>query len=274
MSGYPNRSGWLTGDSQACDLLSSDGQRAYRLVLLGPPGVGKGTQAQLLAQALHACHLSTGDLIRAARCEARPSPAMRAALAAMKRGELVSDEIVVSMVRERAECLRCQGGFLLDGFPRTVAQAESLAQLLDELGVHLDAVVSYELPIDEIVDRLGGRRTCPSCRAVYHVSARPPKTPGRCDACEAALIVRDDDQPEAIRVRMRQYDRATAPLAEYYDRRGLLLTIPAWGEPQQICDRTLSALAEMTAVGASAGEFLPWPSPRAASPRPFRRTTA
>ena len=141
-------------------------KRPWRLVLLGAPGVGKGTQAELLRDHLGACPLSTGDVFRAAKTlpESDRSPAMVAALEHMSKGELVPDATVLEMVRERKACLCCPGGFLLDGFPRTVAQAEALAGLLVEVGVKLDAVVNFRLPIDEIVSRLSGRRTCPPAR--------------------------------------------------------------------------------------------------------------
>jgi adenylate kinase len=217
-------------------------ERPYRLVLLGPPGVGKGTQAELLCENLGTCHLSTGDVFRAASCQDDPSPALQSALAAMKKGELVSDLTVVEMVRERAGCLRCQGGLLLDGFPRTVAQAESLDELLTQQGVTLDAVVSYELPIAEIVERLSGRRTCSQCKAVYHTKARPPQVEGVCDSCGGTLIQREDDRPEAVRVRMEAYETSTKPLAEYYEKAGKLVRIPADGKPEVIFERTLEAL--------------------------------
>ena len=181
------------------------------MVLLGPPGVGKGTQAELLCKALGTCHLSTGDVFRAAQCQTEHSPALKAALEAMRRGELVSDGLVVSMVSERSGCLSCFGGFLLDGFPRTVAQAEALDELLEQQGVSLDAVLSYELPLAEIVDRLSGRRTCSKCKAVFHVTARPPQRKGSATFAEAALIQREDDRPESIRVRMQAYEESTRP---------------------------------------------------------------
>ena len=166
MSDQPDRAAWFEGGEAKCDVPPSTRERAYRLVLLGPPGVGKGTQAELLCKALGTCHLSTGDVFRAAQCQSEHSPALTTALEAMRRGELVSDGLVVSMVSERSGCLGCGGGFLLDGFPRTAAQAEALDELLDMQGVHLDAVLSYELPLHEIVDRLSGRRTCSKCKAV------------------------------------------------------------------------------------------------------------
>jgi adenylate kinase len=226
--------------------------RPYRLVLLGPPGVGKGTQAELLTQALGTCHLSTGDVFRAAQCGTEPTPALKAALEAMRRGELVSDAVVVSLVRERSRCLRCRGGFLLDGFPRTVIQAEALDALLVDQGVALDAVLSYELPLEEVVSRLSGRRTCPGCKAVYHVVARPPRAEGICDQCASELVQREDDRPESIRVRMHTYEESTRPLTEYYGRTGKLVSIRASGTPEEILKRSLQALT---------GRPSPWPIP-------------
>jgi adenylate kinase len=204
--------------------------------------VGKGTQAQLLLDSLGACHLSTGDLFRAAGCETEPSPAMLLALQAMRRGELVSDQVVVTMIRERSGCLRCRAGFLLDGFPRTVPQAEALDDVLAERRVSLDAVLAYELPLDEIVGRLSGRRTCSGCKAVYHVATQPPRDEGVCDRCGGRLYQREDDSPAAIRVRMRAYENSTRPLMEYYRRKGVVLTIPATGTPAEVLGRSLRAL--------------------------------
>jgi adenylate kinase len=162
----------------------------------------------------------------------------------MRRGELVSDSLVVSMVSERSGCLSCGGGFLLDGFPRTVAQAEALDELLDQQGVDLDAVIDYELPLAEIVDRLSGRRTCSKCKAVFHVTARPPSKEGICDLCGGELIQREDDRPESIKVRMQAYEESTRPLAAYYQQTGRLLTVSAQGSPEAILGRTLAALEQ------------------------------
>jgi adenylate kinase len=231
--------------------------RPYRLILLGPPAVGKGTQAALLSQALGPCHLSTGDLFRGAQCQAElggPSPALQTALEAMRRGELVPDAVVVSMVRERARCLRCRGGFLLDGFPRTVAQAEALEALLAEQRVALDAVLNYELSLHEIRVRLNGRRTCSGCKAVYHLTTRPPRAEGVCDHCGGRLIQREDDRPESIRVRMHAYDESTRPLTEYYERIGKLVPVCALGTPQEILRRSLQALSKRVAVLVQPGQ--------------------
>jgi adenylate kinase len=160
----------------------------------------------------------------------------------MRRGDLVSDDVVVAMVRERSGCLRCHGGFLLDGFPRTRAQAEALDAMLAEQGLHLDAVLSYELSLKEIVGRLGGRRTCSDCKAVYHVVTRPPRAEGTCDRCEGRLVQREDDRPESIRTRMRAYEESTQPLADYYAQKGALVTVHASATPEEILNLSLQVL--------------------------------
>jgi adenylate kinase len=244
MTKKPDRAAWLQGGSAECSTPPSAPPRAYRLVLLGAPGVGKGTQAELLAKNFGTCQLSTGDVFRAAKksdaCER--SPKLNEALNLMKRGALVPDETVLGIVRERARCLRCRGGFLLDGFPRTVAQADALSHLLQEEGVGLDAVLSYELPIDRIVSRLAGRRTCEQCKAVFHVESIPSKVDGVCDHCGGTLMQREDDQPASIRVRMAAYEQSTRPLTDFYAGQGLLQTISAAGDPQEIFLRTIQRL--------------------------------
>jgi adenylate kinase len=190
------------------------------------------------------CHLSTGDIFRAAQCEREPSPALKQALAAMRRGELVFDDVVVAIVRERAGCLRCRGGFLLDGFPRTCAQAGALDTILKEQGVTLDAVLSYELPLEEIIARLSGRSTCVACKAVYHVVMRPPQVKGVCDHCGGKLIQREDDRPESVRTRMRAYEKSTRPLMDYYGRIGNLVPVRASGTPEEILTRSVDSLNE------------------------------
>ena len=214
------------------------------IILFGAPGVGKGTQAELLCANLGTCHLSTGDIFRAAKtlqpCER--TPALTAALDYMKRGDLVPDQTVLDLVAERFGCLRCGGGFLLDGFPRTVAQAEALEKLLGSQKLNLNAVLSYDLPMEKVVSRLSGRRTCPGCKAVFHIEARPPKKEGVCDHCGGKLYQREDDRPESIRVRMEAYENSTAPLADFYRKRKLLVSVSAEGAPEDIFKRTLSAL--------------------------------
>ncbi len=240
-----DRATWLHGPAAKCSVPPGVMNRAWRLVLLGAPGVGKGTQAHLLAQVLGACHLSTGDVFRAAKCSCEDDlgVAMKAALGYMKRGDLVPDETVLDMVRERAVCIRCHGGFLLDGFPRTLAQAEALQDLMRDCKLELDAVIDYRMPINQIVSRLSGRRTCSQCKAVYHVENRPPKQPGVCDSCGGAVVQREDDRPESVRVRMDAYESLTRPLTEYYDRLGKLVVVDADGSPEAILERTVRQLA-------------------------------
>ncbi len=247
MSQHPSQEAWIHGQDLACEQHFDSRQRRYRFVLLGPPGVGKGTQAKLLCDRIGTCHLSTGDLFRASQCLDEKSPAMAAAVEAMRQGQLVSDDVVMAMIRERANCLRC-GGFVLDGVPRTLAQAESLEVTLNEIQVELDAVISYEMPLEEIVARLGGRRTCASCKAVYHITANPPQVKDICDHCGDKLMHREDDQPDTIRVRMQAYAEATQPVAQFYAERGALIPIDAHGEPEEIVKRTLTALKRHLAV--------------------------
>ena len=239
-----DRAGWLQGPAATCSASPSPVTDPWRLVLLGAPGAGKGTQAALLNKELHACHLSTGDVFRAAKNhnECELSPAMKSALEFMRRGELVPDSFVLAMVRERTACLRCGGGFILDGFPRTLEQAEALAELLEGQRLALTAVINFELPVEQIVARLGGRLTCEKCKAVFNVTERPPRAAGVCDLCHAKLFQREDDRPESVRVRLEAYDRSTLPLIQFYKRAGLLLTIAAAGTPQEICSKTLMAL--------------------------------
>ncbi len=244
MSEKNNRATWIKGGRAQCNVPPVPRDKPPRFVLLGAPGVGKGTQAELLCERLGTCHLSTGDVFRAARCltpEER-SPALDAALDYMQRGDLVPDTTVLDLVRERTRCLRCGGGFLLDGFPRTVAQAEALSNLLEREQIKLTAVLNYDLALDKVVARLSGRRTCPGCKAVFHVTARPPKVAGVCDHCGGSLYQREDDRPEAIRNRMEVYQKSTKPLIDFYQQRGVLVTIEAEGTPEEIYERTLVAL--------------------------------
>lgn len=238
------RNTWLRGPKSPCEDKPAAQKHPYRFVLLGAPGVGKGTQAEFLVGQLGTCHLSTGDIFRAAKnlpSEAR-TPAIEEALGFMNRGELVPDATVVALVRERFECMNCDCGFLLDGFPRTVAQAEALEDILKARKIKLDAVLNYEMPIEKVVDRIGGRRTCSKCKAVFHVTNMPPKKAGICDHCGAELFQREDDRPESVRVRMQAYARSTAPLTDYYGHKGLLISISAEGSPEDIFTRTMKEL--------------------------------
>jgi adenylate kinase len=214
-----------------------------RYVLLGAPGVGKGTQAKLLSASLGACHLSTGDVFRAADGAGTPTDAVALAQAAMKRGDLVPDDIVICTMVERSRCMRCRAGFLLDGFPRSLSQAKWLDERLGQLGVILDGVISYELPIETIVSRLSGRRTCVDCRAVYHDEWRQPARFEICDDCGGRLVQRSDDRPDIVRARMDAYRQSSEPLKHYYDEHGILTTVSATGSPEEIRDRTIKALS-------------------------------
>jgi len=240
MNAQNDRAAWLKGPTASCLIPPQAQTHPRHFVLLGAPGVGKGTQAELLSARLGPCQLSTGDIFRAAKstAECERSPALNLALDAMRKGELVTDETVLAMVKERTACLRCAGGFLLDGFPRTVAQAEALTEILAQENVQLDAVLSYELPLETIVARLSGRRTCEKCKAVFHVQSKPPRVEGVCDHCGGTLIQREDDRPESIKVRMAAYESSTAPLADYYRKQNLLVSISADGSPEAIYQRT------------------------------------
>jgi adenylate kinase len=225
-----SRVAWLSGVEAEQEAGPLCGRLPERYVLLGAPGVGKGTQAKLLSASLGACHLSTGDVFRAGAGTPNPSFAVGLAQAAMKRGDLVADEIVIGMVVERSRCLRCRAGFLLDGFPRSVSQARWLDERLWQLGV------------ETIVARLAGRRTCEDCKSVYHEESHPPARFAICDDCGGRLVQRDDDRPDVVRTRMDAYRRTTEPLKQYYDQQGLLITWQATGSPEEIRDRTLLAI--------------------------------
>lgn len=244
MSEKHDRTAWIKGGIARCSSPPREVSHAWKLALLGAPGVGKGTQAGLLSERLGSCHLSTGDVFRAAKSLKATdlTPALTVALDCMRRGDLVSDDTVLGLVYERLRCLHCGGGFLLDGFPRTVVQAQSLDKLLRQEGLALDAVVNYEMEIDEIVARLAGRRSCPGCKAVYHVTDLPPKQAGICDKCGKELVQREDDRPESVRVRMQVYLDSASPLVEFYRERGLLISVSAKGSADEICRRTVAAL--------------------------------
>ena len=191
-----------------------------RIVLLGPPGSGKGTQASALEQRSDVPHIASGDLLRA---NVRDKTELgRKAQPYMDRGDLVPDSLILDMMADRLSQPDAQQGYVLDGFPRTVAQAEALEERLRGLKQGLDAVIYLQVPEAEILRRLGGRRTCPQCNAIYHVDTMPPKREGVCDACGAQLVQRDDEKPEVIRKRLEVYSAQTRPLLDYYQSRGLL----------------------------------------------------
>ena len=237
-------SGWFQDPDLNHAPSGGKNQRAWRLVLLGGPGVGKGTQGELLCLRFGICHLSTGDLFRAAgkQEECDQSAAVAEAMRCMRRGELVPDATAWQMVRERGDSLRRKSGFLLDGFPRTLPQAEELNRFLEDEKRPLSAVIDYEMPSSEIIVRLSGRRICENCRAVFHVAWRPPKAEGVCDACGGRLCQREDDHAASIAVRLEVYKHSTAPLIAFYKNLGLLTPVDAVGTSEEVHARTMAAL--------------------------------
>lgn len=216
-----------------------------RVVLLGPPGAGKGTQAKLLRQKFDVCQISTGDLLRAAVQE--KTPLGEKAVQYIERGALVPDDLMVDLVASRLQEKDCARGFILDGFPRTVAQAESLDRMLERLGTGLQAVFSVQVPREAIVERLAGRRTCQGCGAIYHRTFSPSKTGSTCERCHAPLYQREDDREETVQKRLAVYDRQTAPLVDYYRVRGILREIDGLGTTEDVRDRMVRALGERRA---------------------------
>jgi adenylate kinase len=211
-----------------------------RLVLLGPPGAGKGTQARMLESKLHVPQIASGDLLRTA-VRNRTALGLQAKTF-MDSGTLVPDELVLGMVEERLNQADAQGGFVLDGFPRTVAQAEVLGSILARRHERLDKVVAITVPDEEIVKRISGRRTCRSCGAMYHVVYEPPHNMNICDKCRGELYQREDDAEATVRTRLQVYASSTRPLLEYYGRSQLLVEIDGIGRPEEIEHRIMSSL--------------------------------
>ena len=203
-----------------------------RLVFLGPPGAGKGTQARDLAREWNIPQIATGDMLRAAMAEA--SPLGREAKQYYDRGELVPDDVILRMIRQRLSEPDAAQGFILDGFPRNLAQAEALERLLKDLEQALDAVVYFDVSEAELLRRLTGRRVCRQCGATYHVVSAPPARPGICDRCGGELYQRDDDREETVKHRLDVYARQTAPLLDYFRGQGLLVTVKGEGAIETI----------------------------------------
>jgi adenylate kinase len=211
-----------------------------RVVLVGPPGAGKGTQAQFVASHLSIPKISTGDIFRANVSEG--TPLGKEARKYMEAGDLVPDEVTVGMVQDRLAEDDAQTGFLLDGFPRTVPQAEELERILDELDSRLDVVLELVVDDDEVVRRLSGRRVCRRCEHIWHVDFDPPAKEGICDHCGGELFQRDDDQAETVRHRLEVYYEQTAPVIGFYSERSLLVGIDAMGPVDDVTDRAIGAL--------------------------------
>ena len=203
-----------------------------RVAFLGPPGAGKGTQARDLAKEWGVLHLATGDMLREA--VAAGSPLGREAKGYMEQGALVPDDVIIRMMAERLGVADAGRGFILDGFPRTIAQAEALARLLKDLGQTLDTVVYFDVSEPELLRRLTGRRVCRACGHSYHLTSNPPKRAGVCDACGGELYQRDDDGEATVRNRLEVYRRLTAPLLDYYRQRNLLVTVSGEGPLETI----------------------------------------
>ena len=215
-----------------------------RVVLLGPPGAGKGTQAKLLQESFEACQVSTGDILRNAVAD--QSPLGKETSEYINRGALVPDNIIVRLVAERLKQEDCAKGFVLDGFPRTIPQAESLEEILEKMGLTLQHVLSVQVPPNVIVERLAGRRTCKNCGALYHLQFDPSTQAGICDRCGGQLFQRDDDREETITARLNVYDTQTAPLVNYYRQRGVLREINGVGSVEEIKARVMQALGDLT----------------------------
>lgn len=211
-----------------------------RVVLLGPPGCGKGTQASQLCGKFGIAHVATGDLFR--EHVAANDDLGQSVKQYMDKGALVPDSLVLAMVERRLGQEDCATGFLLDGFPRTVPQAEELQKMLSGKDVTLDAVIDIEVPDEDIVNRLGGRRVCLNCGEPYHIVSRPPKVEGKCDKCGHDLIHRSDDEPTTIRNRLGAYHKLTEPLIDFYRERGLVRPINGAQAPQDVFSHVLEVL--------------------------------
>ena len=196
-----------------------------KLILLGAPGAGKGTVAKLLTKTDGSVQISTGDILRGA--VAAGTELGKKAEAAMKAGDLVSDDLIMGIMEERLKEDDCQAGYLLDGFPRTIPQAEALKVLLEKMGEKLDFAVEIDVPREVILDRLTTRRTCSDCGEIYNVKSNPPKVEGVCDKCGGAVVQRDDETEEAINNRLNVYNDQTAPLVDFYRNEGMLLSVQA-----------------------------------------------
>jgi len=210
-----------------------------RLILLGPPGAGKGTQADVIKKKYNVAHISTGDILREnVRSETRLG---LQAKTYMDSGKLVPDDLIISMMKDRLQQPDCGNGFLLDGFPRTVSQADALEQMLGELETGVNAAVLLEVSDETVVERLSGRRICDSCGAIYHIRFRPSSVNGQCDKCGGSLYQRDDDKESVIRSRLAVYHEQTAPLIKYYEEKGLLRRVDA----EKSSDSVVRLIAEI-----------------------------
>ncbi|MGE4234515.1 MAG: adenylate kinase [Bacteriovoracia bacterium] len=211
------------------------------LLLLGAPGSGKGTQAKKLIEKLGVPQLSTGDMLRSA--VKAQSVLGKQASSYMEKGQLVPDSLVLDLIRERVSQPDCSKGFILDGYPRNIAQAQSLESVLSSVGKKLDYVVEIQVPEAELVERLSGRRICRTCGAGFHQKFQPPKVAGKCDKCGGELYQRNDDVESVIRDRLKVYDSETSPLVDHYKQKSILKTLAGTGSPEQILSKILEVVA-------------------------------
>lgn len=212
-----------------------------RLILLGPPGAGKGTQAKMLKDKFGIPQISTGDILR--KAVSNDTEVGKQAKAVMDEGQLVSDEIVIELIKERIRGKDCSEGFILDGFPRTIVQAEKLTEMLVELNLEIDSVIDLEVNHQELVERLTGRRSCSNCGAMFHDATRQPKKTGICDVCGHELYQRPDDNKETITKRLDVYEKETAPLKEFYRKQGKLKSLEGRGSVEEIFSQVCSLVS-------------------------------
>jgi adenylate kinase len=217
---------------------------SMNLILLGPPGAGKGTQAKIIMDKYEIPQISTGDMLREA--VAKGTELGKKAKKYMAEGKLVPDEIVIGIVKERLKQKDCEKGFILDGFPRTLAQAEALDRIMGEMGKKIDAVINVNVPEEEVVRRIAYRRTCKNCGAIYHLIYNPPKRPGICDKCGGELYQREDDKEETVRERYRVYKKNTEPLIEYYKKKGILFDVDGTKDIEGVKREVLDILSKLS----------------------------
>ena len=213
-----------------------------KIVMLGAPGAGKGTQAKLLAEELLIPHISTGDIFRMNVKEG--TDLGKEVKGYMDKGQLVPDSLTIRLVIDRLGKEDCKKGYILDGFPRTIPQAESLDEELNKLGDKLDFAVNVEVPDEDITKRMLGRRACTSCGATYHVELHPPKKEGVCDACQGELILRDDDKPETVEKRLAVYHEQTQPLISFYEKQGILVNVDGTRQVEEVFQEILKLVGE------------------------------
>ena len=213
-----------------------------RIIMLGAPGAGKGTQAKRIAEKYNVPHISTGDIFR--ENIKNGTELGNKAKAYMEAGDLVPDELVLELIMDRFEKEDCENGYVLDGFPRTIPQAEALDAALEEKGQNIDNVIDVDVPDENIIKRMAGRRTCAHCGAIFHLEHMPPKIEGKCDQCGGHLMMREDDQPETVLARLETYHEQTQPLIDYYTNKGILKTVDGTKDMLEVFGDIVSILGD------------------------------